>query len=421
MKRRRFIQYSTLGSGSLFFPLIRSVQSIQEEAIAQNIDTSSGLTLIENNHYDWIFLYWIPYDNNLSRYVAPILQMLQQGAQSDKVLVLAETDARQTESLSRHQITQNTIQTDLLEIQDSGNEENFADYLSWAKSSFSAHKWAIFILGHGGKLDEISLDSHPNSEDVQTSKWMSLKELGDIISEFNQAIENRLELIFLQNCNRGNLETNYSFRKIECPILSSQVLLGAPNYYYEMLLKDVGTMPQINGKELAQKIMNFEREDMYHSFTLTHSGLLSELPNYFNPWVESVLNGDIDAVKNFIELSLTESFSAAENSAPKILTLYHYMNESFVDLIEFVEAISQVSKLEIDQYLNLTHFIKDSLLIRVQQGGKLLLPRVRSRYQHFCGLGLLLPTKIEELELYRQLPVYVDLHLFKLFETLMFM
>ncbi len=41
----------------------------------------------KNKVYDWIFLYWMPYDNNLSEFSTPVLGMLAKGVQSDNILV----------------------------------------------------------------------------------------------------------------------------------------------------------------------------------------------------------------------------------------------------------------------------------------------------------------------------------------------
>ena len=62
-------------------------------------------------------------------------------------------------------------------------------------------------------------------------RWMNIHDVANIISDFRK--DNQVDLIFLQNCCKGTLEANYTFRNCTEYILSSQTVLGAPNYYYD--------------------------------------------------------------------------------------------------------------------------------------------------------------------------------------------
>jgi hypothetical protein len=77
MQRRKFCQYSALSSAS-FFMNARLVNQNCSELFLSN-------KMSEKQNYDWIFLYWMPYDNNLSVFGIPILDMLSKGVQSSNI------------------------------------------------------------------------------------------------------------------------------------------------------------------------------------------------------------------------------------------------------------------------------------------------------------------------------------------------
>lgn len=282
MKRRKFLNYGALGSASFLFEMSMLNHKHTDAFLSANMSNKK--------RYDWIILYWMPYDNNLSRFGYPILEMLTKGVQTENLLVAVESDFSGAQQLSRHLITKGKINREKLDTANSADEKVFAKYLSWAKSQFQAEKWAIVFLGHGGCLDEISPDENPELGAIPVTKWMNIKKLSDIVSSFNREVENRVELVFLQNCNKGTIEVLYTFRDTAKYTLSSQRLLGAPNYYYEQLFQFLGNHPEINGGQLAQKIMQFETTNMSHSYTATNNEAVRNLPAKINPLIDSIMS-----------------------------------------------------------------------------------------------------------------------------------
>ncbi len=342
----------------------------------------------------------MPYDNNLSRFGTPILQMIKRGVQSENILALIESDVSGAEQLSRHLIAQGNIDTQKLETANSADEEVFAAYLNWAKSQFEAKKWAIVFLGHGGCLDKISPDEHPEVGVSSETKWMNIKKLSDVIANFNREVNNCIELVFFQNCNKGTIETLYTFRDTAKYTLSSQKLLGAPNYYYEPLFQFLGHHPEVNGGQVAEKIMEFEPRDMYYSYTATNNDAIRNLPTKVNPLIDSLLSANI----NF--------FPKSE------LKIYRYMDEEYVDVISFFQILTKQSSAAQDKYREFLNFFNNSIIYKLQQNGTLL--GSRSRHQSLSGVGIFLPTMRSELEKYRYLQVYSDLRIAQLFDAILF-
>ena len=96
MKRRETIQYLALSSASFFTSIDVDKKLVNGNWLAGNKP---------RNNYDYILLYWMPYDNNLSRFGQPIIEMLSKGVQSDKVLVIVQSDLSNAKQLSRNIIT----------------------------------------------------------------------------------------------------------------------------------------------------------------------------------------------------------------------------------------------------------------------------------------------------------------------------
>jgi hypothetical protein len=383
MKRRKLLLYGALGSASFLI----------------NNHSLLSANMTSKKNYEWIILYWMPYDNDLSRFGKPIMEMLAKGVQTDNILVVVQSDFRAAKQLTRNMITPGTITSENLDNSNSASEEVFAEYLNWAKSQFQAKKWAIIFLGHGGVVDEISPDNHPELSVFET-RWMNIKKLCEIIVEFNKAVDRRVELIFFQNCNKGTIETHYTFRDPAKYTLSSQLLLGAPNYYYESLFNYLGRHPDIGGAQMAEKIMEFEREDMFHSYTVTSNQAIHNLPAKLNPLIDSIISSDWQDIK-----------------MNKIKT-YSYFGNSYADIIQFFDKVSQASGADRQKYQIFSDYLKNSIIHRVRQKGTLLGRDIKPD-DNFCGLGIFLPKNRQEFKKYRDLPIYSEVKLLELFESFM--
>ncbi len=141
-------------------------------------------------HYDWIFLYWMPYDNDMSRFATLITNMLKQGVRTTGILVAVEADTAGAGALTWSVITKGHMEVQELDTKDSASESAFIEYLDWARTNYSANKWAIVFLGHGGRLDEISPDQNSGSSTGAGGeyKWLRIEGLSEVISNFNKEV-----------------------------------------------------------------------------------------------------------------------------------------------------------------------------------------------------------------------------------------
>ncbi|MBW4492062.1 MAG: clostripain family protease [Oscillatoria princeps RMCB-10] len=387
MKRRKLIQSAALGSASF---------AVNLSLLNPQPPESSFASMNEKQRFDWIFLYWMPYDNNLSRFGEPILEMLAKGVRSENILVAVESDFWGAKNLSRRAIAKDRVEVEQLETANSASEEVFVEYLNWANSRFVADKWAIVFLGHGGRLDEISPDEDTGTAQSGT-QWMNIKKLSDVIQEFNKKIGKPVELLFLQNCNKATIEVHYTLREAARYTLASQKLLGAPNYYYEQVLQFLGSNPGVNGGQLAEKIMEFERPDMYSSYTVTENRYLRELPARLNPLIDEILS------------SLSSKRLAISRSE---LKPYLYWDELFVDAVFLLKELTKRSGCAENRCDDFVGLLQTSVIYRYQQNPQQLNPNL-------SGLGLLLPRSKGQLEQYQYLPAFSDLKLAELFEAIL--
>ncbi|MEG4092435.1 clostripain-related cysteine peptidase [Microcoleus sp. Pol12B4] len=369
------------------------------------------------NPYDWILLYWMPYDNNLSRFGQPIIQMLSKGVKNDKVLVVVQSDFSGAAQVSRSIISQGKVDRQYLETADSSSPEVLSEYLTWAQSQFQAKRWAIVFLGHSGTLMEISPDEHPTSPSISEIRWMNLQKINQLIFDFNRSVKGNLEVLFFQNCNKGNIEVHHTFQNTAKYTLSSQLQLGAPNYYYEQLLSDLSDYPDIDGSQLATKIMDYEPPHMYHSLTLTNNHYFRYLPEKVNVVIDSILQADIAPVKVFISSILGPEVNFLTNNP---VGVYRNFGETFVDFVKFLQKLTQLSGASPSACNDLLLFLNNFLIQRVQQNGELLDSRIRSKYKNLSGLGLFLPRNPQKLEKYLYLSVYSELKLVELFDAVVF-
>ena len=352
----------------------------------------------EKKEYDWILLYWMPYDNDLWPHKAAIMKMLAQGVKSKNILVVVQADVFEQEFLTRSVITNGKIDTQQLDATNSASEDVFADYLNWTESQFSGTKWAIIFLGHGGNLDQISPDVHPVPDPNAGTQWMNIHKLNKVITEFNEAIQGQIELLFLQNCCKGTVEAFYNFRDASNYIMASQMPLGAPNSYYEKVLQFLGKNPGVDGGKLAEKIMEFEANKMYNSYTTVNSAALRELPQHFTSLIDSLQTSNIENIQ-------------LDELADKPWS-YLYLDDRLADIVLFFQWAVKQSGANQKQLQNFIKFFGQKLIHKFQESPE-------NEYPNLNGVSLCIPSSRRQLGTYKYLEAFSDLSLTEFFNSIL--
>ena len=89
---------------------------------------------------EWIFIYYVPYDNNLSSYADSILNQLSSTAKNENVRVVFQVDKNDTLGMYRYTLDSEGIHTDTMPSEQSTSGKQLSSYLNWVHSNFSFKK-----------------------------------------------------------------------------------------------------------------------------------------------------------------------------------------------------------------------------------------------------------------------------------------
>lgn len=363
--------------------------------------------------YSWIFLYWMPYDNDLSHLGNEIMSMLSSSIQTDNILIAVQADLAQQQTLSRTIISSEGTESYFLDSEDSADPENFATFLNWAAQSYQADNWVVAFMGHGGLLTQISPDYDVDRPESQRLRWMDINDIRDKILHFNQQTGKPLELFFFQNCNKSTLEACRIMSPVANYILASQDLLGSPSYHYKGVFQSLGNFPNINGKQLAHRIREFETPDMYIGYTVVDCKRLPEVTIALNALIDVMLQKDLESV------DLTQ--------LPRIL----YVGETYVDIVAFLSTMSDQTHADPAHLTTLIRLLEqvfeylpnpdplefvtfESLFLTEQEAMDAL-----HYLDLLSGLSIYFPQNLEQLAQYADADVYEGLNFPALFNRLL--
>jgi hypothetical protein len=331
--------------------------------------------------YEWLLLYWMPYDNNLSGWEETILGMLARGASGRRTLVAVQSDSASREGLLRSVMVGGTVTREEIGEKDSSSPAGLDAFLQWARSQYQAERWAIIFLGHGGRLDSISPDL-----DSRQPRWMNIRDISRSLTRFDRAIDGRLELLFLQNCFKGTIEVLFEFRNAARYTLSSQSLVGVPNYYYEPLLQSLSGTRAGDGAALAELIMGFEPPDMFEAYSLTDNSAFARVPPAMNRMIESMARID------------------AEPTVLEVADIMPYGEDLFVDLVGLVQRLAESSRVDPDAAEALLRLIQGSLIGGIRTNNE----RNASRFR---GINVWVPRGSSQIEAYPDLNIWSHIKL----------
>jgi hypothetical protein len=329
------------------------------------------------------FLYWIPYDNDLSHFTAHILEQLQRGARNSSAVVAAQTDAPGSSGMQRMVFRRSDARRQGVGGHDSSSAEELAQFLEWGARTIPAENYVVAILGHGGNHNEVS-------QDRSTQGWMGIEGLASALDRLKTTIGAKPALLYLQNCNKGTIETYYALRGCAHVTLAAQALLGAPNFYYEPLLRSLNGDNAATSMEVARRIAAFERPDMLASLVATDNFRLDELPQRLKPLLEAVRASGIRELRR--EDVITYAYSDAQG-------------ELNADLIGLLAGLSSRIDAVRPHYMEFSTWLWGVMGAR-RTDGTLKVPTLQGIGLY--GIGILMPRDADEHERYRSLPFYAQ-------------
>jgi hypothetical protein len=148
--------------------------------------------------YDWGVAYYMSYDNNLEVHGPTIVGRIRDGITSGRTVAAVQADLRDPGGMRRYAIRASGVETTRVDSEDSASEDRLVDYLTWFATTFRCGRYAVVILNHGGKLDDMCLDE---SSDDGSRRWMSGRRLGEQLRRF-RAMPEGCELGHLRQVGR---------------------------------------------------------------------------------------------------------------------------------------------------------------------------------------------------------------------------
>jgi hypothetical protein len=293
-----------------------------------------GIALIPSkaNIYEWVFVYYMSYDNDLSSYGEVILRDLRNGLSNSKIAVVVQADFIDSKGMKRiglyYADGKAHRKETILKSEDSADEAELRKYLEWVRRKWIAKKYCIIFLDHGGALNHMCKDNKPfrnhnRNQQYGSGKWLRASEAAKIVASFNRKTDRKVRLLFLQQCGRATIQNLYNFADAAEYIMASPLVVGAPNTYYTKTIASVSQYPNVTGEILAATIM---REDEHYTlYTLISNKELKRLPEKLSPVLKSF--GRAPA------LYRPESCSH----------LFEYDSEKFYDLKSFFYALNSAN------------------------------------------------------------------------------
>jgi hypothetical protein len=371
---RNFTSYLKLWLLILFIPLFGIV-----------------LVVSDVNVYKWVFVYYMSYDNDLSSYGEVILSDLRKGLSNSKVAVVVQADFIDCNGMKRiglHYADGKTHRKETtVRSEDSADEAELRKYLEWVRKKWVAENYCIVFLNHGGKLNQMCKDVKPfrnNSKNRQfgSGKWLDASKAAKIVASFNQQVDRRVRLLFLQQCGRATIQNLYNFVDAAEYIMASPLVVGAPNTYYKKTIASVSQDPNMTGEVLAETIM---REDEHYTlYTLIRNEELKRLP------------------KKLAQVLKAFGRASAMNRPEPCLPLFEHEGEKFYDLKSYFYALSStnngIAGKELDSFFD---WCEGSLIVSkaVHESKTTVEPA-------YSGLSIYVTSSLDAGTFYNFLPLY---------------
>lgn len=338
-----------------------------------------GIILIPSkaNVYEWVFIYYMSYDNDLSSFGEVILGDLGNGLSNSKIAVVVQADFIDSKGMKRiglyYADGKARRKETILKSEDSADEAELRKYLEWVRKKWIAKNYCIIFLDHGGKLNHMCLDRKPSgnrkkNKQSGTGKWLRASEAAKVVASFNQKTDRKVRLLFLQQCGRATIQNLYNFADAAEYIMASPLIVGVPNTYYTKTIAAVSQDPNITGEILAGTIM---REDEHYTlYTLISNEQLKRLPEKLTP-----------VLKSF-------GRAPALYRPESCLHLFEYESEKFYDLKSYFYALNSandnIAGKELDSFFE---WCQGSLIV-----SKAVREPESTAEPSYCGLSIYVPS-----------------------------
>ena len=359
-----------------------------------------GIVLIPSNAnvYEWVFVYYMSYDNDLSSFGEVILGDLRNGLSNSKVAVVVQADFIDSKGMKRiglyYADGKAHRKESILKSEDSADEAELRKYLKWVRKKWAAKNYCIIFLDHGGQLNHMCKDNKPfrnrdKNKQFGSGKWLRASEAAKIVAGFNQKTDHKVRLLFLQQCGRATIQNLYNFIDAAEYVMASPLIVGAPNTYYTKTIAAVAQDPNITGEILAATIM--QEDEHYTLYTLISNKELKRLPEKLAP-----------VLKSFGRASALRKESPGLYQPESCSHIFEYEGEKFYDLKSYFHALNSannnIAGEELDSFFD---WCEGSLIVSkaVREPNSIVEPS-------YSGLSIYVPSSPNAGARYSFLPLY---------------
>jgi hypothetical protein len=339
--------------------------------------------------YDWTFIFVAPYDNDLDRFARHVETQVRTGAASEGVAATLLIDDLGSGGLKRLAVSSSGTEERVLETEDSTDLTVLERHLEWSAETFPARHYALILLDHGGRLDELCRDLQPLRADNTEARWMTARGAAEVIGRWHRNMApGGLDLLFLQQCGRASLEIMYTFRDTATFVMASQSDFDGPNTYYARTLQRASEGAFTDGEQLGRFIMNEDRHTT--SLAIFRGSAIAELP------------ARLDALAAVLTSRASEApLLLPEHQSP----CFEYGGETHHDLLGYLGTLARLNGLDDSPaWRSFEGWVRDELVVahRVRMASR------RPLDPTWSGASMFLPRTPRALETYRELPLYRD-------------
>ena len=199
-------------------------------------------------------------DNNLSDAALQNISDMSAAGAAERVQVIIQVDLPQGITTKRYRMVNGgwTILSDLGEL-DMASSQTLTDFLSWAKGAYPADRTVLVLWDHGNGWDQGDGPSSPaskirsmfNDQDNGDQHFLPNHQIKKAIMASGLSVD----LLGIDACTMGTIETLYEFRDIAPVIVSSEEETPDRGWIYRSVLSNLFSNPDMSVEDLARVVV----------------------------------------------------------------------------------------------------------------------------------------------------------------------
>ncbi len=185
----------------------------------------------------WTVMIYLDGDNDLDPYYKNIFNQIETAANNPNVNVVVAWDRFGEPNSFYYKVKYDMNLSELASYvngvdrwwkgeMNMGLSTTLSSFVIWARTNYPAQHYALLISDHGDGLGGIASDYWNDKNEIDQ---ISVKELGEALSQATSNGSNKLDVVFADACYMGMIEVEYQIRKFADYYVASQEMLSLPN------------------------------------------------------------------------------------------------------------------------------------------------------------------------------------------------